>query len=751
MQLRKWTWMIVGSVGIAWSLGGLGTILYSGERLPTPPKLLRRTIDYFSRSGRTGTYLSHTAPKTSADKSNQPSGDRPSAASSDQDREATSPKRYRRTGSPPLAAGLFVRRPSNSSSSQDPFLQANAESGQSARKAEPETAKPSRDDTVRSASAPATQPATNTASKKTAAGQRPSSHSPRSGQPNPKVTQVIHADHKQASGRSKNTDVRPAGVSPADQLAFPWAESPKKAPQSTAEGKNPLASGNPSPSKAKRPKAVVLPASPHPKATGSVVAVLPAAPSSGSPIPLSRGPNLPATKNYGSYAPTIKLQWIKRSEITVGQPCRVELQVSNTGEAPAEDLIVAAYFPSSVRLTQATPEPIDNGDHLSWNIDSLAPGSSERMQVELIPIRRGDLDLTALVRFTASSSTALTVEEPLLALEMKGPTEVLVGDPASQIVTVSNPGTGVAHNVVLEVQVPDGLEHPRGRHLMMELGSLGPGESRMVRLSLAAVAGGTKTLELHARSDGGLSETVSTQITVIAPSLKLAVEGPGLRYVGRRARYTVTVSNDGGAATNNVRVTHQLPSGFRFIEADNGGSFDQSSRTVRWFIGRLEPGETRQLHVELDAVSLGEFVHRVAATCEQGANAETETETKVDGTARLVLKVVDLDDPVEVGRETVYEIRVSNDGTKAAQNVALACELPAGVELLSVQGATPHSVENNKVIFQALPQLLPEKTALFRLHVRGTAAGDHRVRAQLSSDSVQEPLVVDELTKFYAD
>ncbi|HID23929.1 MAG TPA: DUF11 domain-containing protein [Planctomycetaceae bacterium] len=503
--------------------------------------------------------------------------------------------------------------------------------------------------------------------------------------------------------------------------------------------------------RSRAPKPVVQAASPRPKTKGTVVAVLPSVPSPGSSTALGRGPNLPAAKNYNSYAPTVKVQWLKRSDITVGRPSRVELVVSNTGEAAAEDVIVAAYFPPSVRLTEVSPEPTDKGDHLSWTIDRLAPGASESMQIEMIPTRRGDLDLTALVRFTEASSMALTVEEPLLALEMKGPTEVQVGDPASQIVTVSNPGTGVAHNVILEVQVPDGLEHPRGRHLMMELGSLGPGESRMVRLSLAAVSGGQKTLELHARGEGGLSQTVSTQIRVIAPSLALTIDGPGLRYVGRHARYTIRVSNAGGTATNNVRVTHQLPAGFRFVEADNGGSFDDTNRTVRWFIGRLEPGETRELHVELDAADLGEFVHRIVATCEQGVNAEAETVTKVDGTASLVLKVVDLDDPVEVGRETVYEIRVSNEGTKAAQNVALACELPAGVELLSVKGATPHSVENNKVLFQALPQLTPGKTSLFRLHVRGTTAGDQRVRAQLSSDSVQEPVVVDELTKFYAD
>jgi uncharacterized repeat protein (TIGR01451 family) len=238
---------------------------------------------------------------------------------------------------------------------------------------------------------------------------------------------------------------------------------------------------------------------------------------------------------------------------------------------------------------------------------------------------------------------------------------------------------------------------------------------------------------------------------VIAPSLSLTASGPGLRYLGRTANYLVTVTNDGAAPTNNVRVIHKLPNGFEFVEADHGGKFDRSSQTVTWFLGRLGAGESLALNAKLSANALGDFVHQLVATSEHGANADAQVATRVDGTASLVLEIVDLDDPVEIARETAWEVRVRNDGSKAAENVSLVCELPRGVDFVTAKGASDFVTESGTVLFRPLPQLPPGKTALYRVHVRGVTPGNHRFRAKLASDSIQEPLTFEELTKFYQD
>src|SRR5690606_17548629 len=157
------------------------------------------------------------------------------------------------------------------------------------------------------------------------------------------------------------------------------------------------------------------------------------------------------------------------------------------------------------------------------------------------------LKTTAVVRLAGAAENKFLVEEPMLALNVKGPKQLMVGDPASQSITVSNPGTGTAHHIAIEARISKGLEHPGGDKLSIKVGSLAPGESRMVRLPLVAVGGGEQTVAIRATSGNDLNQEAVAKVTVVAPSVKVAVEGPSLRFVGRNASYAVSVSNDGSA------------------------------------------------------------------------------------------------------------------------------------------------------------------------------------------------------------
>jgi uncharacterized repeat protein (TIGR01451 family) len=448
---------------------------------------------------------------------------------------------------------------------------------------------------------------------------------------------------------------------------------------------------------------------------------------------------------------SVSLQWTKISAVNIGQECKCELVVKNTGKTLVRNIDVDAFFPKTLRLVGVKPQPVDHNDHLTWNFDSLTPGQEERIQIQMIPSQRGDLGTTAFVRYTGAASGAFDVREPKLTLAMKGTDKAIVGELASQIIVVTNEGDGVATDVTVQALIPEGLEHVRGKKLTLELGSLEPGETRNVRLSLEAVQGGDQTIQVKAKANAIPVQTVSANVTVVAPNLQVEVEGPGLRYVGRKAQYKIHASNDGQGISNNVRVIYNIPEGFKFIRADRGGKYDEVSNTVQWFIGRLESEDTRQVRIELLAETPGEFVHQIAALSENGNRAEAELETAVEGTASLVLEIIDLDDPVEVGSETAYEVRIKNEGSAVAKDVALTCEMPEGLSLLEAKGPTDFRNADGNLIFKAVSELRPGKTALYRIHVKGSEAGNKRFRVKLMSESIDEPLIFEELTKFYEE
>jgi uncharacterized repeat protein (TIGR01451 family) len=458
-----------------------------------------------------------------------------------------------------------------------------------------------------------------------------------------------------------------------------------------------------------------------------------------------------ATSTSTGDVPMVSLRWTKNDQVNVGQECSCGLLVKNTGTLAAKDIVVEAYFPRTVRLIDADPFPNDSKDHLVWIFDHLAPGEEKTIEITMIPGRRGELPTSATVRFTGVASAVLTVEEPQLSVAIGGVSEVMVGDSLTEIITVSNPGTGIAHDVVVHARLSEELDHPRGKSVEMGIGSLGPGETRELRLPLSATAGGDALIQVEARGASNLMHRAECSIRVAAPKLSVEVAGPGLRYVGRHAQYILTVTNDGVATTDNVRLVELVPEGFEFVKADKGGKFDASSGSVTWYVGRLEAGQSARVIADLTAKQIGEYLHHVQASGENGTMAASKVMTRVEGAAAIVMEVADLDDPVEVGTQTAYEIRIRNDGSKAAQHLKVACELPPGVELIDTAGPTELASEKGTLQFKSINELPAGTTVKYLIRVNGRVAGNLRMRAKLTSSAGSEPLVVEEMTKFYAD
>ncbi len=464
----------------------------------------------------------------------------------------------------------------------------------------------------------------------------------------------------------------------------------------------------------------------------------------------------PAASQADAQTPAVTVEWKRKGEINVGQEFACDLIVKNTGNIAAQNVGVQAHLPKTVQLKGAqcaAPDqtgPAQDGT-LRWQFAAIKPGEERVIHITMVPLQPGSITPHADVQLTGSATGQFEVSQPLLAIALDGPKEVMVGDSAAQTVSISNPGNGVATHVQLEALIPPGLEHVRGARLLMDLGALHPGETRSVRLPLAAVTGGEHLIQVQARADAELVQNAHCEVNVVAPKLTAAMDGPGLRYLGRQATYTVVIKNEGSVATDNVRVMHKVPEGFTLAKCGHGGQFDPNTRLVNWFVGRLERGQSAKVDVTFNCDEIGSFTHFVRATSEHGSICDGQCSTHVEGTPSLAMEVRDLDDPVEVGVETAYEIKVRNEGSAPAKTVNVSCELPAGLSLVDVAGPVEYIAERNLLVFKPLAKLDPEGTASFTIRVKGTATGNLRFRARLSSESIDEPLISEELTKFYGE
>jgi uncharacterized repeat protein (TIGR01451 family) len=338
-----------------------------------------------------------------------------------------------------------------------------------------------------------------------------------------------------------------------------------------------------------------------------------------------------------------------------------------------------------------------------------------------------------------------------LTLEVQGPREVLIGESAKLTIKVSNPGTGATTGIVLSESIPEQLAHSAGPELEYEIGELKPNESRQLELTLKAVKAGQVVNRLMARADAQLVAKQQTQLTIVAPQLEVALQGPKRRYLERQATYTMLVSNPGTAPAKEVELVTHLPKGLKFVEANNAGQYDPQTNSVHWLLDELPPQETGQVTLTTLPVEAGEQMLRLEGTAQRGLSARQEEAIQVEGVAAILFQVVDAADPIEVGGETTYEIRVVNQGSKAATNIQLRAELPAELKAVEAQGPTRYELQGQLVEFEPLARLAPKADTTYRLRVQGLAAGDLRVQVQLKTDEMQTPVTKEESTHVYAD
>jgi uncharacterized repeat protein (TIGR01451 family) len=122
----------------------------------------------------------------------------------------------------------------------------------------------------------------------------------------------------------------------------------------------------------------------------------------------------------------------------------------------------------------------------------------------------------------------------------------------------------------------------------------------------------------------------------------------------------------------------------------------------------------------------------------------------VEGVAAILFQLADVNDPIEVGSETAYEIHVVNQGSKAASNVQLAAELPGELKFVSAEGPTQHRQEGQRIVFESLPSLAPKADTTYRVKVQGQAPGDLRIRVLLLTDDMRTPVTKEESTQVFA-
>jgi uncharacterized repeat protein (TIGR01451 family) len=231
------------------------------------------------------------------------------------------------------------------------------------------------------------------------------------------------------------------------------------------------------------------------------------------------------------------------------------------------------------------------------------------------------------------------------------------------------------------------------------------------------------------------------------PALAIECAAPAEVPLSRPADICLTVRNTGNAPEPMVTVTLPILEGAIVTDATDGGVY--AAGRVTWVLSNFESSASKKVCATVAMRELGVLPFTATARGISAKLVQTDCATKIIGIPAILLEVVDLDDPIEVGKDVTYEIKVTNQGSAPGTNIRVVCALDASQEFVTCTGDTAANAQNRIVTMDPLPSLDPKAAATWRVVVKATAAEDVRFKVELRSDQFERPITEDESTRQY--
>ena len=448
-------------------------------------------------------------------------------------------------------------------------------------------------------------------------------------------------------------------------------------------------------------------------------------------------------------APAIEVVTVGPQTIGINKASEYKVVVRNNSSLRAERILVGVNMPTwvdieNLSLTSGGKEITDGEGQarLVWSVDQVPGNSSQTMTISAVPRKAEIFDVDVewtLVPLVGKASIQVT--EPKLEMSISGPKEVQYGETALYHVAVRNPGSGSAENV--SVMLPEALGGERAT-----LGLIPPGKEKHFQVELLARAAGDLNLVATAAAEGNLKAEAEQALVVRRAALELSMTGPALKYAGGVGKYSVTLTNTGDATATELDAGVALPSGVKYLKGIDAASlFD---RGVRWPIGSLAPGESRNYEFFCQMETSGDLKLEVGARGKNDLAASGEFKTTVETVADLVLSVADLKGPLPTGEQVPYTIRIRNRGSKAAKGVNLVMHFSDGIEPQSAKGLE-HQIGPGKVVFSPISRIDPGQEMTFEVMAEANKGGTHIFRAQLTCKESDSHEVAEGTTRYFGD
>jgi uncharacterized repeat protein (TIGR01451 family) len=357
--------------------------------------------------------------------------------------------------------------------------------------------------------------------------------------------------------------------------------------------------------------------------------------------------------------PKLKVeQTVSRSKVLKGEQVQFDITVTNTGSGPARNVLVRAKLTEGLKheygnlvelpFAEALKrETLKQNESITLSplvVDTVAGG------LQACDVEVSSPDVVANLE-DAKSHREVDVTEPLLKLQLAGSKKRYTDTIAAYVVTVENPGSAPAHDVLVSATlqgagrpstVPKGaVWNPNARRLQWTIPQLEP-KSSPAEFRFEVKVGGvqlfTVNAEAVARSVPRQSASWSTDVTGHADVNLDVTERLRVVDVGQQTTFRIQLKNTGTKEASHIQLYAKMSPNLKVDAAvgteQKAGLNEAENKVVYPEINRLVPGGETVLTVTVTARAPGLANCHVYLThddLERGEIIEAVRTTQVTG------------------------------------------------------------------------------------------------------------------------
>ncbi|GAA0101547.1 hypothetical protein UT300012_22620 [Paraclostridium bifermentans] len=437
-------------------------------------------------------------------------------------------------------------------------------------------------------------------------------------------------------------------------------------------------------------------------------------------------------------------------KLNVGDSIDYRIVIRNTGSASAMNINVEDVIPEGTELkSKGEASKSLFTDKLNWVVNELKPGDTKTLNFSVTTKDMSsenktlwNVNNTAKVNNINTNEVTNKVAVPKLNIN-KAVDKSLVreGEELTYTITISNKGSIDSANVSVEDNLPQGVELVKDsaneggvynnsvRSLKWSIATLKEGETK--KLTFKAKVKDLEGNLLHSIIENKAilkekSEIESNQVATEVKKPRLEIKKDSYYdamnlTVGDIITYSITVKNTGTLDQPLVEVRDTLDEGLKYVEgsANEGGTFNETSKALEWNTNKLEPNQTKtytfkaKIKPNSDESKISWIINNSATVNGKDTN-NVEEQIGIPNIA--IEKFVNRNDLLTLGEYLQYDIRVTNTGSRTARDIEVRDTLPKQVDY--VNASEEPNVVDKKEIYWNVRNLAPGESKTIHLQVK---------------------------------